>query len=153
VEAVDRKSVAELDGDLAGEETVLVCEDQEPVRKLARRALERYGYRVLVAGSGQEALTIAEQHDRPIHLVLTDVIMPKMGGAELADRLRTLRPGTKVLFMSGYARREIVQQGGFTQSDGTDEFGGIAEFIQKPFEPRALVARIRAALDSDGGTG
>jgi two-component system, cell cycle sensor histidine kinase and response regulator CckA len=153
VEAVDRTSVAELDGDLAGEETVLVCEDQEPVRKLAQRALERHGYRVLVTGSGQEALTIAEQHDGPIHLVLTDVIMPKMGGAELADRLRTLRPGTKVLFMSGYARREIVQQGGFTQSDGTDEFGGIAEFIQKPFEPRALVARIRAALDSDGGTG
>jgi two-component system, cell cycle sensor histidine kinase and response regulator CckA len=150
VEAVDRTSVAELDGDLAGEETVLVCEDQEPVRKLARRALERHGYRVLVAGSGQEALTIAEQHDGPIHVVLTDVIMPKMGGAELADRLRTLRPGTKVLFMSGYAGREVIQNGGFGNGNVDGELGGIAEFIQKPFEPRALVARIRTALDSDG---
>ncbi len=138
------------DGDPGGDEMILVCEDQDPVRKLARRALERYGYRVLVAGSGPEALAIAEEFDGPIHLVLTDVIMPKMGGAELAVRLRALRPETKVLFMSGYVRREISQSGGFAPDDAAGELGGLAEFIQKPFEPRALVARVRAALDSNG---
>ena len=126
---------------LGGNETVLVVEDQAEVRDYAVAALKEYGYRVIEAESGAEALRLCERDLGRIHLVLTDVVMPNMSGPELANRLEKLRPGTKVLFMSGYTDDVILQQGVLDES---------AEFVQKPFSPRELAVKVREVLrDSD----
>ncbi len=122
-----------------GRETVLVVEDQANVRKLARVVLESYGYRVLDAAHGAEALQIAENHEGPIHLMLTDVVMPGMTGRELAVRMKTLRPGTKVLYMSGYTEDVIAHEGALES--------GIA-FIAKPLTPEGLAAKVRETLEA-----
>jgi two-component system, cell cycle sensor histidine kinase and response regulator CckA len=123
---------------LRGSETVLLAEDEERVRKLARKALESYGYQVLEAANGGAALLICERHQGPIHQLLTDVVMPEMSGHELVDRLAQLRPDMKVLYMSGYIDN-------FTMSQrGLDEH---ANFIQKPFSPDALARKVREVLD------
>ncbi len=120
-----------------GEETVLVVEDQPNVRELAREVLESYGYSVLDAGQGSEALHIAASHKGPIHLMLTDVVMPGMTGKELAERIKPLRPSTKVLFMSGYNENVIVKQGVIDAS---------INFIAKPLAPDELAAKVREVL-------
>ncbi|HEV8368593.1 MAG TPA: response regulator [Pyrinomonadaceae bacterium] len=122
---------------ILGAETILLAEDEEMVRKLARQVLEMYGYRVLEATSGMEALLICEQSHEPIHLLITDVIMPEMSGRELADRLAQCRPEMKVLYMSGYTDDAIVHQG--VLDEGTN-------FIQKPFSPPALARKVRSVL-------
>jgi hypothetical protein len=122
---------------LGGTETVLVVEDQAEVREYAVMVLNSYGYRVLQAESAAEALRLCALEGGRIHLVLTDVVMPNLSGRELADRLDKLRPGVKVLFMSGYTGDAIVHQG-VLQVD--------AEFIQKPFSPAALAGKVRAVL-------
>jgi len=119
-----------------GSETVLVVEDEEAVRQFAVESLRRHGYEVLPATSGEEALKVASTHDGTIHLLLTDVVMPGMKGPELAARLRTLRPGLRVLMMSGYAA-EIV-----TPGDLKD-----ATLVSKPFSPASLTRAVRSALD------
>ena len=122
----------------AGSETVLLAEDEELVRVLARKVLEQAGYRVLVAAGGAEALALAERHDAPIHLLLTDVVMPEMSGRELMRRLIERRPDVRVLYMSGYADEAIARHG--VLDPGT-------AFMQKPFTPGVLARRVRDVLD------
>jgi len=122
-----------------GNETVLLVEDEPAVRRLSHRVLERVGYRVLQARDGRDALRVMDEHDGALHLLLTDMVMPNMGGRELARRVRAARPGTRILFMSGYTD-EPVQ--GAREADDLE-----SAFIQKPFSPEELTRRIRAALD------
>jgi CheY-like chemotaxis protein len=103
--------------------------------------LSNHGYSVLEAGGGIEALRLCEQHDGPIHLLLSDVIMPVMGGWELAERIKLVKPDVKVLFISGYADEVIAARGDFKH--GTN-------FLQKPFKPSALIARVKELLDGAG---
>lgn len=121
-----------------GQETILLVEDETSVRELSRMILTQNGYTILEAGSGAEALQISEQHSGPIHLLLTDVVMPGMNGRELANRLVLRYPQMKVLFMSGYTDNAIVHHG-VLDSDAT--------FLQKPFTPKALANRVRQVLD------
>jgi PAS domain S-box-containing protein len=129
---------AEVKDSLQGKETILLAEDEETVRKLAARVLEMYGYQVLVAANGGAAFLVCERHKEPIHLLISDVIMPEMGGRELANRLAQLHPEMKTLFMSGYTNDAIAEQGILEQ--------GI-NFIQKPFTPSALARKVREILD------
>ncbi|MGH7613671.1 MAG: PAS domain S-box protein [Gemmatimonadales bacterium] len=122
----------------AGSGTVLLVEDEPGVRHLARAVLTRYGYRVLEAADGAEALRLAADHTEPIHLLLTDVVMPGMSGPELAARFHSLRPETQVLYASGYTNEAIVHHG--VRDDRVP-------FLQKPFEPDDLVRRVRALLE------
>lgn len=124
---------------LRGSETVLVAEDQDDVRGLVVEVLRSYGYRVLEAASGDEALRLAEQQAGPISLLLTDVIMPRMNGVALAKGLQSLRPETKVLYMSGYSGDLISRQG--VLESGMD-------YIQKPVAPNALAMRVRQILNA-----
>ncbi len=124
---------------LQGSETILVVEDDEMVRQLIADALGLYGYKILAAGKGDEALLLGEQHQEPIHLVLTDVVMPQLSGRELAERLGRLHPEMQVLYMSGYSE-EIVGQSGALEEG--------APFIQKPFTPGVLVQKVRRVLDA-----
>jgi CheY-like chemotaxis protein len=121
-----------------GTETLLVVDDDEGVRNLAKRILASSGYRVLTAGTGDEALALCAGHDGPIALVLSDVVMPKMSGPELAHELARLRPAAKVVFMSGYA-------GDAVQHRGLPDAG--SHFIDKPFTALALTQKIRLVLD------
>ena len=124
---------------LQGSETILVVEDEEIVRKLACKVLEKNGYRVLEASNGEEALHIVQkQNGNPIHLVVTDVVMPGMSGRQLIDRLVSLWPQTKALYMSGYTNDAIVHHGVLAP--------GIA-YIQKPFTPNDLILKVRTVLD------
>jgi signal transduction histidine kinase/DNA-binding response OmpR family regulator len=121
-----------------GTETILLVEDEEAVRRLARLILEGQGYAVIEAPSAASALAIAEQHATPIHLVLTDVVMPGMNARELSQALTRIRPSARVLFMSGYTGDTIVRHGVLEP--------GIA-FLQKPFTPADLARKVREVLD------
>ena len=125
-------------GDLLGSETVLLVEDETGVRQMICQLLQVHGYTVLEAGSSDEALTICEQHPDPIHLLLTDVVMPRMGGLELAKRLAPYRPETKVLYMSGYLDDTVVHHG-LLDSEMT--------VLQKPFTRDVLMQKVREVLD------
>lgn len=122
-----------------GVETLLLVEDEEGVRHLAARVLSSAGYHVLSAANGEEALSLVAGHQGVVHLLLTDVIMPVMGGRELATRLLSSRPDLKVLYMSGYTNDAIVDQGVLDQ--GT-------QFIGKPFSVMELTRKVREVLDS-----
>ncbi|HBB96464.1 MAG TPA: hypothetical protein DC054_13840 [Blastocatellia bacterium] len=126
-----------------GSETVLLVEDEEVVRGLARQILEDAGYHVLVAQQGEEAVRLCNEHTSEIHLLLTDVVMPGAGGKVVAERLSALRPGIKVLFMSGYTDEAIVHHGVLDSN---------VKFIQKPFSPLGLSKKVREVLDSNGHT-
>jgi two-component system, cell cycle sensor histidine kinase and response regulator CckA len=122
-----------------GTETVLLVEDEPAVRALTARILRRQGYTVLEAANGIEALDIVRRHtSAPIDLLLTDMVMPQMGGYELAENLRRTLPSLRVLFMSGYADNAVIQNGLLDPS---------VTFIQKPFTPSALARNVRAVLD------
>jgi two-component system cell cycle sensor histidine kinase/response regulator CckA len=121
-----------------GSETVLVVEDEAHVRALVRDALESYGYTVLEAGRPQESLRIAQAHGGPIHLLLTDVVMPEMNGVELAERLVAIHAETKVLYMTGYPDEALGQHGVLTEN---------IAILFKPFTPDALAHSVRNALD------
>lgn len=135
----DRRETAPSSAHLRGTETVLVVEDQEPVRKLAVQMLSRCGYRILEAAQGDEALLLAACHAGPIHLLLTDVVMPRMTGRELAEHLTATRPAMKVLYMSGYAEDVIASRGLLDP--------GLL-YIAKPFSSEVLALKVREALGS-----
>ncbi len=121
-----------------GTETVLVVEDKHEVRDLIVQVLSSCGYQVLTAANGPEALQIGDQHAGPIHLLLTDVVMPRMNGKELADQFRERRPQLRVLYMSGYADNAIVEHGALMPG---------AAFLSKPFTVEDLMQKVRAVLD------
>jgi CheY-like chemotaxis protein len=124
-----------------GCETILLVEDEEAVRSLARGLLESSGYEVLEANGAHEALQVGKRHKERIHLLLTDVVMPQMSGRELAEHLAPLHPETKVLYMSGYADNAVVHHGLLDPS---------AFFLQKPFTADALARKLREVLDCVG---
>jgi two-component system cell cycle sensor histidine kinase/response regulator CckA len=121
-----------------GSETVLLVEDEDGVRMLVRMTLERSGYHVLQASNPKEAVAVAEAFDGPIHLLLSDVIMPESEGPPLFDRLTKERPALRALYMSGYANDAMVQRE--LRIEG-------ARFLQKPFTPQALKRKVREVLD------
>jgi CheY-like chemotaxis protein len=122
----------------AGSETVLVVEDQDPVRAVVQRTLQSTGYHVLEASRGRDALELVQQSVEPVHLVLTDLMLPEMTGQEMVQRLRAFKPLVRALYMSGYA-------GGALAHQGVVEPG--MTFLQKPFTPDVLAQKVRAALD------
>ena len=134
-EEKEQTAVVEL-----GSETVLIVEDDDGLRKFAQKALQNYGYRVLVTENGEDALRVCKEHDGQIHLMITDVVMPKMGGREAADRLQPLYPQMKVIYMSGYTDDAIVHYGVLEPG---------LNFLEKPFSTEDLARKAREALDSE----
>jgi CheY-like chemotaxis protein len=128
--------------DLDRRETVLLADDEAIVRGVVRETLERFGYEVLEAADGPEALELAERRQGPIDLLLTDVRMPRMNGVELAGRLRATRPDLRVLFMSGLAEVDVASE--LEQRPGV-------HFVDKPMTPSVLLERVREALGADVG--
>jgi CheY-like chemotaxis protein len=122
-----------------GTETILVVEDEEPVRRLVRAVLESNGYKVLLATRGEDALSLADGNKGPINLMITDLVMPGMSGRELAERLAPKRPEMKVLYMSGYTDDTVVRH----QVLDPD-----TPFLQKPFKPESLARKVREVLDT-----
>ena len=126
---------------IGGTETVLIVEDDAAIREVVRRVLEMASYTVIEAGTPREALEAAERHSGPVHLLLTDVVMPELTGRQLADRLLRQRPRLAVLYMSGYTDDAIVHQGRLDPDTA---------FLQKPFTPEWLLRRVREVLDQRG---
>lgn len=122
-----------------GSETVLLVEDDEPVRKSVRRALEARGFNVLEAARGEEAILIEQQHEGPIHVLLTDSVMPGLSGREVARRLLLVRPQIRVVFMSGYSDDAALRHGVLPPNEA---------FLQKPFGPDAVARTVREVLDT-----
>jgi PAS domain S-box-containing protein len=122
-----------------GFETILIVEDEEPVRLLTRRLLNQWGYRAIEAADPNQALEPAQAHDGPIHLMITDVIMPQMSGRELAERIGPDRPEMRILFTSGYTDEAIVRHGVLEAK---------VNFLAKPFSPENLARRVREILDA-----
>ena len=117
---------------------MLVVEDAEELRDLVRETLEGSGYRVLSAADGEAAITVAADHSGPIELLLSDVVMPKLSGPELGRRLGAIRPGIRLLFMSGYA------SGAVSREQLLDPGVGL---LEKPFSSKALLRAVRTVLD------
>jgi len=138
-EAVEAPEPASAASAAPGSETILLAEDEEAVRKAVRQTLTRHGYRVLETAGGPAALALVKSHPGPIHLLLTDVVMPGMSGRELADRLTADRPELRVLFMSGYTDDAVVRHGMLEP--------GLA-YLQKPFCPDVLAEKVREVLDA-----
>ena len=134
----DAGNEAEAAIDYSGTETVLVVEDENALREVARRILSRNGYTVLVAASGVDALELAESYDGTIDLLLTDVIMPRMLGNEVAEKLTADRPGTAVLYMSGYALPVLASQGSLDPG---------VTLVDKPFSEASLLKKVREMID------
>jgi CheY-like chemotaxis protein len=123
----------------SGQETILLVEDDEFVRSLSRRVLESRGYSVLEARRGVEALRLGTGYGGSIHLLLTDVVMPDMGGKALAEQIAATRPEMKVVYMSGYTDNAIARHGVLEPG---------VPFLQKPFSPKELARKVRAVLDN-----
>jgi len=136
--AVEHVAVLPTPETLMGTETILLVEDEDQLRIVARGVLRRHGYRVLEARNGGEALLLCERHKGTIDLLLTDVVMPHMSGPELAVRLALLRPEMKLLCMSGYTDDSVVRHG---------VLGANIAYLQKPITPSSLTRRVRQVLD------
>lgn len=120
-----------------GSETILLVEDDDMILRMTAMMLERLGYKVLAAGSPEEAIDLAVENAGRIHLLITDVVMPDMNGRDLADRIQSLCPGIKILFMSGYTADVIAHRGVLDKG---------VNFIHKPFTKQALAVKIREVL-------
>jgi two-component system cell cycle sensor histidine kinase/response regulator CckA len=121
---------------MRGSETILLAEDDGAVRRLARDVLRKYGYTVLEARDGEEALSVAQQYDDTIHILITDIVMPGLSGCQLGDRLSTLRPGMHILYTSGYS--------------GNLKSAGLARglpLLSKPYAPAELLYKVREMFD------
>ncbi|HEY3104015.1 MAG TPA: PAS domain S-box protein [Pyrinomonadaceae bacterium] len=125
-----------------GDETILLVEDEDMVRDLAKDILEDYGYSVLIAANGGEGLRVCREFDGDIHLIITDVVMPQMSGPEMAESVQVLRPETSVLYMSGFTDDAVVRHGVLTED---------MCFIQKPFSAESLAFKVREILDNNPG--
>jgi CheY-like chemotaxis protein len=124
--------------DLKGSETILITEDDEHVRHLSHDILKRQGYTILLAKSGTEALKLLREYLQPVHLLLTDVVMPEMNGKELYSQATIIKPTLKVVYMSGYTGNVIVHHGVLEKG---------VPFIQKPFSADTLSSKVRKILD------
>jgi CheY-like chemotaxis protein len=124
-----------------GDGTILLVEDEAPLRVLAAESLKRLGYNVMQAGNGLEALAVADQHAGKIDIVLTDVVMPRMGGPEMVEKLRQKREGFAVIFMSGYTDGAILENA---------KIGSGAILLNKPFSTELLALRIREVQRNTG---
>jgi CheY-like chemotaxis protein len=122
-----------------GSGTILLAEDQTTIRETVRECLQVNGYKVLEAENGEEALDIAKVYSGTIDVLVTDIIMPRVRGLELAKRISRLRPAMAVVFMSGYSEEALVEGGLLAEANVT--------LIQKPFDPEALVTKMRQLLD------
>lgn len=122
-----------------GTETILIVEDEPSVRSAASEFLRMQGYSVLEAKDGLDALTVMQGHASPIHLVVTDVVMPNLSGGELAEQIRRIKPGIKLLFVSGYAGRTVLDHKVFCSGNN---------FLQKPYTLKDLAAKVREGLRS-----
>jgi CheY-like chemotaxis protein len=138
-EAVSTVRAAPTVVSTSGTETILLVEDNAGLRKLATRVLGPAGYTVLAATTGEEALRLLERYEAPVHLLLSDVVLPALGGRELAGRLARTRPEMKVLYMSGYTSDTIIRHG---------VLEGRVPFLHKPFTAVALLRKVREVLDS-----
>ncbi|TAL08529.1 MAG: response regulator [Nitrospirae bacterium] len=146
---VDEKPDAVLPGavgasPLQGTETILLVEDDAPLRKLTHAILRKGGYAVLSAGHGDEAFRVCAEHTGPIHLLVSDVVMPGMGGHELAERLKSAHPDMKVLYVSGYTDDTVVRHGVLNRN---------MAFLQKPFTMHGLLRKVREVLDAPRNSG
>jgi CheY-like chemotaxis protein len=121
-----------------GSETILLVEDEDGVRAFTRYTLQMQGYDVVEARDGEDALRVAERNRGYLHLLITDVVMPRRGGREVAERLVQAQPGVKVLFLSGYTDDAVVRHGVLASE---------VAFLQKPFTPSALAQKVRDVLD------
>ena len=137
--AVEQEEPAQVTPTLRGTETILVVEDLDQLRKMTVRVLQGHGYKVLEAGDPDAAILHSTEYPGVIHLLLTDVVMPGMTGPELADRIKPLRPGMEVAFMSGYSERALLDRQ-VMESAGA--------YLAKPFSPRSLAIKVREVLDS-----
>jgi CheY-like chemotaxis protein len=136
-EAVSLSTPAPARIELPATETVLLVEDNDSVRNIARIALHAHGFNVIEAESAASALSLVDSYSSPIHLLISDVVMPQMGGQQLAEIIRTRHPGLPVLYISGHSDLALH----------TDEPGGRQEaFLQKPFTPTSLVRKVRSIL-------
>ncbi len=124
---------------IRGTETILLVEDDDAVRKITRISLQTQGYTVLEADGGTEAIRHAENYPGRIHLLVSDVVMPEMGGRQLLDAVRRIRPDIRVLFTSGYTDDAVLLHGVVESIDA---------FIQKPFTPLNLVRKVREVIDA-----
>ena len=122
-----------------GSETILLVEDESALRTIMGAALRKHGYAVLEATDGAHALAVAEGHLAPIALLVTDVIMPRLNGRELAERLAPIRPRMRVLYVSGYTADTLGKHG---------ILDGAPAYLQKPVTPAVLAAKVRAVLDA-----
>jgi DNA-binding NtrC family response regulator len=142
VEAVaPRARPARAAAEVTGTETILVVEDEQALRHVATRILQSAGYTVLMAGSGEEALLLLERHDGPVHLMMTDVVMPGMSGRNLASSLAEVHPEIKVLYASGYTDDTILRHGVLEEA---------THFIGKPHSRATLTRKVREVLDGRG---
>jgi CheY-like chemotaxis protein len=119
---------------------VLLVEDEDSVRKLTRTILQTHGYQVIEARNGREGLNLAQQHQDKLDMVLSDMVMPQMGGRQLAEQLRLNMPTIKIMLMSGYTDDTALRDGLQAEEE--------VHFLQKPFSPRELLAKVREVMQA-----